>query len=99
VGDLVITLKESCFNITWDSKTGLIWRTDTTLSKHMVRFSGKSYGTIPVTEFNKPVEIYYKTIENDKVVKYYPNGKKVIEGVGTEIVSPIISIEYDYWYY
>ena len=99
VGDLTITLKEKCSNLEWDSRTGLIYTTTPTQAKQLLRFSGKSFGAIPVTEPNKPVEIYYRTFENDREVKYYPNGKKVIEGIGMETADPPFTIEYNYWYY
>lgn len=54
VGDLQITIETSCYNLEWDSKTGLVLGSKTSSGEKIpINFTGESCGGIPVGGTNK----------------------------------------------
>lgn len=113
VGNLKITIKEPCSNLTWDSKTGLVIATpstsgDTTENgERPILYTGTSYGTIPVTEPNERVAIYhfykqnnqyYRMYIDKKIYEYDEDNIELIGSAGRTQTVPF-TIEYNYWYY
>ena len=112
VGNLEITIKEACSDLTWDSKTGLVIATpapegETIFSERPIHYTGTSYGTIPVTTPNEPVDIYYFYKQGDQYYRMYINKNifeydaknKELKGRSGRASSLPFTIEYNYWYY
>lgn len=77
VGDLKVTILQSCSNLKWDSKNGLITgnvELDGKLTNIVVQYSGTSYGAIPVGGVE--IEDIYlgtwrKVVEGGKETNFY----------------------------
>lgn len=99
VGELEITILENCSDVKWDSKTGLVYGIIDE-AERIIRTSGKSHGTIPITSDKDPVDIHYDTIDTDgEVISCYLDGSRKKKGKRLPSTKPYFTIEYNYWYY
>lgn len=100
VGDCIVTIKENCSELEWDSKTGLLSGiTEDSTSRKLIKYIGKSYGVISTNGINDLTKIYYQS----GTEKICANNKKYIledeVWIPNDLQKLPFTIEYDYWYY